>query len=322
MLKKLGAVAALMAMGGAAWAQDHLTPTDVAEGGEIWATMTARVAYGKGAIKSSSFDLDVTAESLQFQLEAGVGIGNNLEVSASLPTQPWNDSNGDGTFGAVDVKTQAQDIGFGDMDLRVTYAIFREGTGTPQWIIGLLGTMPTGSTSEGSDEVEIGGVQVSDLRKGGLGDGVVDYGFGTGISKEMGGMTLYVIAQFVIGGTRRENGVDEDRADVVTLLAGAQIPIGVDARLDVRMGLFHKSEDVTENMGFEAKEEAHFNYLGGVDLIFGIGLGWSLVAGGSAVVVEDHEADKAAVPIPTIDGFWQGELHVGLHFDFGGKKKK
>src|SRR5262245_32320715 len=126
-----------LSTGSAAWAQDHLTPTDVAEGGEIWGTLTAKLGLSNATLTGTTIDVDFEGQSLQFVLDGGVGLGKNFEVSFSLPTQPWNDGNGDGTFTGSDVEIESKDIGFGDMDLRVIYAILRESAVSPQLVVGI-----------------------------------------------------------------------------------------------------------------------------------------------------------------------------------------
>ncbi len=313
------AVALVLSSASAVYGQDHLLPTDVANAGEIWGTVTAKVGMSDATIGNGTIDADFEAQSLQFQLEAGVGLGKNFEIAASLPTQPWNDANGDGTFGASDLEIESKEIGFGDMDVRLVYAIVRESAVSPQVIVALLGRIPTGSTSEGTAKTEIGGVQVEDLRAGGLGEGAFHYGVGAGVSKELGGLTAYGIAQFLVGGTHRENGVTEDLADVLTFFAGAQIPVSGTARLDLRFGVIFNGDEVTEDGGLEAEEESHWIYAGGADMIVQVGLGWSLVVGVSAASVEDHELSDLS--LLEMDGAWQAEFHVGLHFDFGGSKR-
>jgi len=320
MMRAVAAVLVVLSSASAVYAQDHLLPTDVANAGEVWGTLTAKVGLSNATIENTTIDADFEAQSLQFVLEAGIGLGKDFEIAASLPTQPWNDGNADGTFGAADLEIESKEIGFGDMDVRLVYAILRESLTSPQLIVALLGRIPTGSTSEGTAKTEIGGVQVEDLRAGGLGEGAFHYGVGAGVSKELGGLTVYGIAQFLVGGTHRENGVTEDMADVLNFFAGAQIPVSDTARLDIRFGVIFNGDEVTEDAGLEEEEEAHWIYAGGMDFIVKVGLGWSLVVGASAASVEDHELSDLS--LLEMNGGWQADIHVGLHFNFGGSKKR
>ena len=203
MIRHFAVMAVVMVAAGTARAQDVLTPTDVLEAFEVAGTIRAQGSMGRGTLENTAIDIDVKLQSLQFLLDGGVGLGGGIEVEFELPTQPWGDLDGDGTFGAADAELQQHSVGFGDLTLRGNYRLLKDSVASPTLLFGVVAIVPTGNDKRGQSEVVIGGVTVQDDEDGAIGEGVWDYGVSAGLAKSLGGMELYAIGQYTLGGGLR-----------------------------------------------------------------------------------------------------------------------
>lgn len=296
--------------------QDALTPTDVLEFGQFSVTGSFRMNAGSGTRTDLATDVDFDSKAYLFQLSAAVGIGMGFEVELSIPWQFLGTTEGDGTFLGADVTTEQAVNGFGDLTLAAIYRLLKEDTLTPQWIAGIIVQPPSGNDKRGDPEVILGGVlqQVED--EGSIGDGVWRYGFLTGVSKRLGIVEPYGLLSYVIGGTRTRNGIREDRADVLSLTGGVEWHVTPDATIDTRAYYQFVGRDITESSLAEEKAEPHGQFGAQALLYIRMGGGFTLVAGGGATLVQDHEIDATTGTQEEDVIFYQ--LVIGLHFLFGG----
>ncbi len=302
----------------AAWAQDHaLTPTDVLEFGQVSGTVRLALAEGSGDFtQGAAIDLDVDLNQYLTILEAAVGLGQGFEVELSIPYAFKQTSEGKGTFGVTNVKFEEEDEGFGDLTAQGVYRLVKERKETPQWVLALIITAPTGNDKHGEAEVTapppIGN---TDGEKGGIGDGVWRYGFGSAVSKDLGGVEPYLGLSYVFGGNRTRNGVHEERADVGTILVGGEFHISPNATIDLRGTVTFESEDITEDNRAEKKEEAYTSLGAQGSLYVGIAPHVTLILGAGVSKPEDHEVDTAAGL--SLEGLFIYYLQIGLHIKLG-----
>jgi opacity protein-like surface antigen len=315
-MKNLALSALLLAASPSALlAQDALTPTDVLEFGQIAATGRLQATTLKATAVSAAIDLDLDSLSYQFVLEGAVGLGMGFELEAEIPYQFAGDTDGDGTILGLPATLDSEQSGFGDLQLRPIYRFLKEDASSPQLVLGLILVAPTGNDKDGEAEINSAALGFQPGEEGGIGSGVWSYGVMAGVSKKLGPVEPYLAGTFVWGGERDVDGVDEDRADVGTLLAGAELHLTEQARLDVRAFFQSVGKDITEDDAVKQEEEAHTQFGGQILLYIKLGGALTLVAGGSAVAVEDHEVDDTLLLDAEDAFYWTAQL--GLHLFFG-----
>jgi hypothetical protein len=301
-----------------AWAQnDGLTPTDVLEAGQF--TVTARLQFlsGEGSVRNDpAFEADFKEQTFEALLGVAVGLGAGLEVELSIPYRFRGTVDGEGEFLGASFESEDESLGFGDLQISPVLRLLRENAQSPQIIIGGIAVAPTGNDKRGDAELEIGGVPVSDGEEGGIGQGVWKFGGLAGISKNLGLVEPYLVVSYLWGGTRERNDVDEERADVGTILAGAEWHLSPSTRLDTRALFFFVGEEVTEEAGQEAVEEAHFRFGFQASVYVNLGGPLTLTLGGGVLFVEDHTLDE--VDDDDLEDTFQWNLGIGLHIVFGG----
>jgi hypothetical protein len=239
-----------------------------------------------------------------------------FEIDASIVGQFRGTTNADFANGTLGFESESR--GFSDLTVAAVYRILKDDPALPQLIVGGILVAPVGNDKKGQAETVIGGVRLQDQEESGLGQGVWHYGLEAGISKSLGIVEPYLLSSYVFGGKRRENGVNEDRADVWTVLAGAQWHLSPQVTIDTRAIVTRDGIDRQEDNGSQAKEENHFTYAGEADLYVHLGGGATLILGGGAFFVEDHELNDLAEISAKNDYIWY--VQVGLHILLGGKK--
>lgn len=300
----------------AAWAQDDaLLPTHLIEGGQVFGTATFRYLQGKGdaAILGVSGDFEQKAYFLQ--LDAGVGLGMGFEIDASIAGEFSGSTRAD--FPGAGVKFESESRGFSDLALAGIYRLLKDDKALPQLIVGAIVVAPVGNDKKGQPKTVVGGIQTQDGTESGLGQGVWHYGLEAGISKNLVVVEPYLMTSYVFGDKRTENGVHEDRSDVWSLTVGAQWHLSPQATIDTRAIFNREGVDKTENNGARAKEEQHFTYTGQVSLYAHLGGPATLVIGGGATFVEDHEVNDLAQLNIKNDYVWF--VQIGIHLLLGGK---
>lgn len=303
-----------LSMATAAQAQDALTPTDVLDFAEFSVTSLFQFARGQGTLKNTSIDLDLETNAYQVEVDAAVGLGMGFEVELVLPTQMRGTLESDGTFLGFPAETHQNNNGFGDLQIHLIYRLLKEDAQAPQWIVGVIGVAPSGNDNRGDAEIKLGGFKIQSEDDGGLGQGVWKYGAETAISKRLGILEPYLGANYIFGGTRQRNGVREERADTVAILAGAEIHVSPEVTLDLRGLAQWQGQDITEENGSQRTENTHWQYTAQAQLYYRLGLGFTLVLGGGVIFLEDHLTDQQA-GTKFEDGFgWY--IHAGLHFYF------
>ncbi|HXG60945.1 MAG TPA: hypothetical protein VNO22_06215 [Planctomycetota bacterium] len=302
----------------AAWAQDDaLTPTDVLEAGQFSATARLQFLSGQGDVRNDPvFEADFEEQTFEALLGVAVGIGAGLEVELSIPYRFRGTLEGDGEALGVSFESEEESLGFGDLQISPVLRLLREDASSPQLIVGAIAVAPTGNDKRGDPELEVGGSSVSEGEEGGIGQGVWKFGGLAGISKNLGLVEPYLVVSYLWGGERERNDVDEERADLWTILAGAEWHLSPTMRLDTRALFFFVGEDVTEESGSEAIEEAHFRFGFEASVYAKLGGGFTLTLGGGVLFVEDHTIDE--VDEEDLENAFQWNLGVGLHFFFGG----
>lgn len=301
----------------AAWTQDDaLTPTDVLEACQFSATVRLQFLSGRGDVRNDPvFEADFEDHTFEALLGIAVGLGAGLEVELSIPYRFRGTLEGDGDILGASFESEDESLGFGDLQISPVFRLLREDASSPQLIVGAIAVAPTGNDKRGDAKVEIGGVPVSDGEEGGIGQGVWKFGGLAGISKNLGLVEPYLLVSYVWGGKRERNDVDEERADVGTILAGAEWHLSPTTRLDTRALFFFVGEDVIEENGQEAIEEAHFRFGFEASVYANLGGGFTLILGGGILFVEDHTIDE--VDEEDLKDAFQWNLGVGLHFVFG-----
>lgn len=318
MIRTMLATLVALSTASAAWAQDHaLTPTDVLEFGQVSGTVRLSLAEGRGDLANDpAVDMDVDLNQFRAILDAAVGLGMGFEVELSIPYEFKQTLEADGTIGVPNVKFEEEDSGFGDLTVQGVYRLVKETKGTPQWVLALILTAPTGNDKQGEADVTapppIGNTEGVE---GGIGEGVWRYGFGSAVSMNLGGVEPYLGLSYVFGGERTRNGVDEERADVGSILVGAEFHVSPTATIDLRGTVTFKGDDITEDNRLEKEEEAHV-ILGAQGALYaGIAPGVTLVLGGGVLRPEDHEIDTTANL--EFEGVFIYYLQIGLHIKLG-----
>lgn len=280
----------------AAAAQDALTPTDVVEAGEFSVTAGVRLARGETTLAdpTGTQELDLDFDSFEGFLETAIGFGAGFELELSIPYQVEGSVEGSGDFGGSRFELEQESSGFGDLEAGVVYRILKEDRSSPQWVVAGLLVAPTGNDKRGSPEVRQNGIITSLGEKGAIGDGVWGYGLGTAVSRRFGLWEPYVGGAYVVNGGRDRNGVDEDRADVGTVLLGSEWHLAEPVTIDTRALFQIVGDDVTEDNRVESEEEGHIAYGAQVRIFARLGAGLTLVLGGGIFIAGDHEADTAS----------------------------
>lgn len=311
---KIAIVVLLLASASAAYAQNVLTPTDVLEAEQFSVTARGQVEKGDGTlVLAPAINLDADLDLLQYGcvFEAGVGLGMGFEIEAALPYV----IHGEWEAGIGNIEYSQEVSGIGDLEVLGIYRLIKEDERKPQVIVGAFVIAPTGGDEEGEPEIKIGTTTVQEGEDADAGESVWRYGPGAGISKRFENVEPYFIANYIIGGEREENDVDEDRADVASFMLGSEFHVSPQATIDVR-GIFqHIGEDVKEEAMVEVKEETHFAYGGQASLYMSLGPRFTLIVGGGVMFVEDHEIND--VDQTQFEDVILYSGHVGLQFVFG-----
>lgn len=307
----------LLAGAPAAWAQeDALTPTDVLEAGQFTATVHLQFLSGHGDLRSDPvFEAELEEQTFEAMLGVAVGLGAGFEVEFSIPYRFRGTVEGDGELLGMSFESEDESLGFGDLQIAPIFRLLREDAFSPQIVIGGIAVAPTGNDKRGDTEVEIGGVPVLDGEEAGIGQGVWKFGALAGISKRLGLVEPYVLVSYVWGGERERNDVDEERADVTTVLAGAEWHLSPAARLDTRAIFLFVGKDVVEDAGREVVAESHFRYGLQASLYAHLGGGFTLILGGGVLFAEDHTTNEA--DDVTLENAFEWTLGVGLHLFIG-----
>ena len=306
----------MLAAAAPSWAgDDALLPTHLIDGGQVFVTGTFQYLEGHGDAQLLGVDGDFEQKAYQVRLDGGVGLGMGFEIDASIAGQFRGTTDADFANGTVGFESESR--GFSDLTVEARYGILKGDTALLQLVVGGILVAPVGNDKKGQAETVIGGVRIQDREESGIGEGVWHYGLEAGISKNFGPLEPYLMTSYVFGGKRRENGVNEDRADVWTVLAGAQWHLSTQVTIDTRAVVSRDGIDRQEDNGSQAKEENHFTYAGEADLYIHLGGGATLILGGGAFFVEDHELSDLAQLSAKNDYVWF--VQVGLHILLGGK---
>ncbi|HVE42890.1 MAG TPA: hypothetical protein VNM14_23620 [Planctomycetota bacterium] len=307
----------LLAAATPSWAQDDaLLPTHLIDGGQVFVTGTFQYLEGHGDAQVLGLDGDFDQKAYQVRLDGGVGLGMGFEIDASIVGQFRGTTDADFANGALGFESESR--GFSDLTVAALYRILKDDSALPQLIVGGILVAPVGNDKKGQSETVIGGVRIQDKEESGIGQGVWHYGIEAGISKNLSLIEPYLLTSYVFGGRRHENGVTEDRADTWNVLVGAQWHLSPQATIDTRAIFSRDGIDRQEDNGSQVKEHNHFTYSGEVDLYAKLGGGVTLILGGGAFFVEDHELNDLAQLNVKNDYVWY--VQVGLHLLLGGKK--
>jgi hypothetical protein len=297
-------------------AQEGLTPTDVHDFGEFSASLRAQIAQGQGDLTTNAFDLDFDLAQYSLLLQGAVGLGMGFEVEAQIPYLIQGTSDAEGDVGGIPSDIESESLGFGDAQLGLVYRLLKEDATSPQLILGALVVAPTGNDADGRADGNLG-VLTLDGEEGGAGDGVWSYGVGAGVSRRFGMFEPYLVGAYLFGGNRTQDGVDEERSDVGTVILGAELHVTGQATIDVRIIGQFVGEDVQEDGGAKKEAEDHFDHTYAATLYVNLGPGLTLLAGGALTFVGDHEVDTA-VGLELEDSILYS-FQLGLHLNFGGK---
>ena len=301
------------------WAADNddaLLPTHLIDGGRVFATATFQYLQGKGDADLFGSSGDFDQKAYQVQLDAGVGLGAGFEIDASIVGQIRGTTKAD--FSTPNVEFESESRGFSDLTIAALYRILKDDTAVPQFIVGGIVVAPVGNDKNGQPETTIGGTKIQDSEEAGIGQGVWHYGLEAGISKNLVVVEPYLLTSYVFGGKRRENGVNENRADVWNVMVGAQWHLSPGATIDTRAIFTRDGIDRHEDNGTQVKEQNHFTYTGMANLYLHLGGGVTFIVGGGAFFVEDHELNDLAQLSSKDDFIWF--VQAGLHILLGGGK--
>lgn len=316
----IATLAALLVSAEAALAQDHaLTPTDLLDFGQLSATARFQIAEGKTNLvdRTGTLDIDADTDTHRLLLDAAIGLGMGFELELSAPYQVKGVTDGDGELGVLSVDFEEEDDGFGDLQITANYRLLKESGTDPQWLFGLIIVAPTGNDKQGEGDLQTTPPSIFDTvgEEGGIGQGVWRYGFGTAIGKKMGMIEPYLALSYVFGGERERNDVDEERADVGTVLLGSEFHVTPQATIDLRAYVLFVGEDITEENRREQKAEEHNAYGGSGALYISLGPVATLVVGAGVTVVEDFESDATAGL--QLEDTFEYTLQLGLHLKLG-----
>jgi hypothetical protein len=154
-------------------------------------------------------------------------------------------------------------------------------------------------------------------KDGGIGQGVWSYGLEAGISKNLGTVEPYLLTSYLFGGTRTRDGVHEDRADVFSLLVGAQWTLSPVATLDTRVQFNRSGTDKKEARGSQVTEESYFTVSPAVSLYVHLTSRLTFIAGGGISFVENHVVnDVLRLGVENDHALF---FQIGLHVLIGGE---
>jgi hypothetical protein len=307
---------AFLATASAAWAQDDaLLPTHLIGGGQVYATATARYIGNKGDAELITASGDFDSKFFQVQLDAGVGLGMGFEIDATIVYQFFGATEAD--FSSAAVEFESMERGFSDLIFGVRYGLLQEAAATPQLIIGAIVVAPVGNDKDGQTGTTVGGVETVDEKEGGIGQGVWRYGVEAGISKRLAFLEPYLTTNYVFGGNRKKDGVNENRADVWSATAGARWHLSPLASIDTRAIFSRPGLDKQENAGSQIEEEAHYTITGQASLFLRLGGPATLILGGGVTFVEEHELNDTVQL--SLERNYAWFVHVGLHLLIGSR---
>jgi hypothetical protein len=321
----LAVLLVFLASASSAWAQakkhkdadwNALTPTDVLEFGQLSATGTFQAALGSATFKNPSADLDIDLEEYRFQFNAAVGLGGAFEIEAAIPYVIKSLAEGDGTadigFGPQPTEIEIEEAQFGDLTLMLNHAAIKEGDASPQLIFGIVVVAPVGWGRAADAEFTVGGAQVSNGETGGIGEGIWRYGAGAAISKRLGPLEPYAGGQYVLGGDRDRNHITYERPDYGLIFAGAEIHGGAEYTIDLRGTVILQGGSAEEDeFGNRETEQHHKVYQAQAQIYMHLGGPFTLVLGGNATLVEDHETETQTMT--EIQDTFQYGGFIGLH---------
>jgi hypothetical protein len=315
MSRRLLAAALVGAIAAPAWAenQNGLTPTDILEAKEVTATVRLSADLGQGKLSSPSLDLDSKSTTFQARLAAAVGLGVGFEIEIDIPYQFSGVTKGDGRYLLLDAETKDQQTGFGDLTLVVNHRLLKESATQPMWIAGALVVMPSGNDKRGTTEWKVNGSTIQGGDRGGIGEGVWSYGFQTAVSKRFGIVEPYGDFRYVIGGRRTRNGVTENRADVGSLLLGAEVHATPKVTIDGRTQIDFFGKDKSEFAGMKITEASHVQYGFHATAYVDLAKSVTLLAGIGATRIEDHGLYKEYQT--TLKNAFDVVFLIGLHFN-------
>jgi hypothetical protein len=296
---------------------DALLPTHLIDGGQAFATATFQYIRGEGDTTLFGTKGDFEQTAYDVQLDAGIGLGAGIEIDASIVGQFSGRTKSD--FSSLSASFDSVSRGFSDLGLAAIYRILKDDTTTPQLIIGAIGVAPIGNDKNGQPRITVFGVRTQDSTESGIGDGVWRYGLEAGLSKKLPVLEPYILTSYIFGGKRRENGVNEDRADVWNLTVGGQWHLSPQATIDTR-GVFSRvGVDRQEAGGSQVKSELHFNSTVQASLYLHLGSGVTFTLGGGATFVEDHTVNDLLQLGVKDDLVWF--IQAGLHILIGSSSK-
>jgi hypothetical protein len=305
----------LLGCASASWAQDDaLLPTHLIDGGQVYVTGNLQYLGGQGDadILSNSGDFDLSIFS--FEIDAGIGLGSNFEIDASITYQFIGKTNAD--FSSSSTEFETEEVGFSDLLLNPRFAILKDSTVTPQLIVGAIAVAPVGNDKDGQTEITSGGTVTQPGEEGGIGDGVWRYGLQAGVSKRLAVLEPYLLAEYLLADDRKKDGVKEEPGDVLNLTIGARWHLGPTAILDTRLLVTRTSKAKEETSGTQTEEEAHLVYGGQLALYLKVGPGAYFTIGAGLSSIEDHEVNDALqMEIKDNLNWFAG---IGLHILFGG----
>lgn len=312
----------LLACASASWADDDdaLLPTHLIDGGRVFGTGTLIYFGGKGDAEFGPAPGDFKQKAFLLRLDAGVGLGSGFEVDASINYQFIGRTDAKFAAGGNTAEFETENVGFGDLVLNPRFAPVREGTTTPQLVVGGILVAPVGNDKSGTTGTTINGVETAQQEDGGNGDGIWRYGFEAGLSKRLTVVEPYLVVNYVFADSRKKNGVEEEGADILNVTLGAFLHLGSAATLDVRAVITRNSEQKEETGGVQDVEEAFNSYTAQVALHLKAGSSATLIIVAGASFIEDHEISQAAQIGLEDDMNWF--VGIGLHFLFGSPDEK
>lgn len=316
MARRMIPVLFVLACASTSWAQgdDALLPTHLIDGGQVFATGTLRYLGGQGDAEILGVSGDFKQSFFTLQLDAGIGLGMGFEIDASINYQFIGRTQAD--FSSTAAEFETEDVGFSDLVLNPRYALLKEDAASPQVIVGAILVAPVGNDKDGQTGVTSGGTKTQDQEDGGVGLGVWRYGFEAGISKRLTVLEPYLLTNYVFADRRKDEGVQENRADVWNLTAGAFWHLSPQATLDTRLSVARQGVDKQETSGTETEEESHFTYTAQAALQLKVSSSATFLILAGATLVQDHQVNDVINLEMRDDLVWFAG--AGLHLLFGG----
>jgi hypothetical protein len=128
----------------------------------------------------------------------------------------------------------------------------------------------------------------------------------------------YLGFSYVFGGKRYNNGVNEDRADVGTLLVGSEFHISPETTLDLRSMIQFNGRDVTEDNLARTIQAAYNLYTVQATAYITIAPSVTLLVGIGGGLMDDHLIDRSTDASFKNMVFYQGMIGLHVCFGFGG----